>query len=125
MIVTDLEIYFGGDPYFGNPLAYHGLFNWYHLKIPGAINFLSGGVVTVGSSPNLAHITGDFKGRFYGFYYDPNPVNYWRDINDAIKMQTFQATLYQTNCAGYSINGYVYNMCPHSNLITFNHNYAG
>ena len=94
MITTDIEVYFGGEKYFGLPGTYHGLYNWYHLKIPGAVNFLKGGVVTVGSAPTLSHIFGDFKGRFFGFWYDPNPAPYWRDINDATPMQSFLATLY-------------------------------
>jgi len=42
----------------------------------------------------LAHVFGDFKGRFYGFFYDPIPTNYWRDVLDATPMQTFLASLY-------------------------------
>lgn len=62
MITTDLEIYFGGDRYFGLPGTYHGLYNWYHLKIPGAVNFLAQGIINIGSAPTLSHIFGDYKG---------------------------------------------------------------
>jgi len=111
---TDMEIVFGGEPYYGNPGTVDGMSSWYHLKIPGSVFFLPDGWVTVGSAPTISHITGDFKGHFYLFWYTSNSALFWRDFVNGLPLT--KANFYQSSiasCALYSINSYSYRVCPH------------
>jgi len=106
---TDMEIVFGGEPYFGNPGTIDGMSNWYHLKAPGSVYFLPQGRVTLGSAPTVSHITGDFKGHFYLLWHTSDSAYYWRDYVGGLTRT--KAIFYMTSvasCAPYSINSYSY-----------------